>query len=77
MFRRKILALSSESNNSQAKYQHEVGSKVGVLANCFTLVSCLAYLSILKVEAICSSETSVDSQWTARRYIPKDSTLHN
>jgi hypothetical protein len=45
----------------------------------FTLVSCSAYFSTLKMEAICSSETSVDSQRTARRYtrIPEDGTLHN
>jgi hypothetical protein len=41
----------------------------------FTLVSCSAY-SNLKMEAICFSETSVDIQWTARRYIPLDSALH-
>jgi hypothetical protein len=34
-------------------------------------------LSILKMEAICSSETSVDTQRTTRRYIPGDGTLHN
>jgi hypothetical protein len=28
------------------------------------------------MEAICSSETSVDIQRTTRRYIPEDSTLH-
>jgi hypothetical protein len=34
--------------------------------------------STLKMEAICSSETSVDTQWTTRRYIPEDGTLlHN
>jgi hypothetical protein len=43
----------------------------------FTLVSCSAYSSTLKIEAICSSETSVDFQQTTRRYIPEDSTLHN
>jgi hypothetical protein len=32
--------------------------------------------SILKMEAICSSETSVDTQRTTRRYIPEDGTLH-
>jgi hypothetical protein len=31
----------------------------------------------MKMEAICSFETSVDIQRTARRYIPEDSTLHN
>jgi hypothetical protein len=29
------------------------------------------------MEAICSSETSVDTQRTTRRYIPEDGTLHN
>jgi hypothetical protein len=35
----------------------------------FTLVSYSAYFSTLKMEAICSSETSVYFQWTTRRYI--------
>jgi hypothetical protein len=43
----------------------------------FTLVYCSAYSSTLKMEAICSSETSVHIQRTTRRYIPEDSTLHN
>jgi hypothetical protein len=38
----------------------------------FMLVSCSAY-STLKIEVICTSEMSVDVQWTARRYIPEDS----
>jgi hypothetical protein len=28
------------------------------------------------MEAICSSETLVDTQWTTRHYIPEDGTLH-
>jgi hypothetical protein len=36
----------------------------------FTLVSCLAYSSTLKTEAMCSSET-VDLQWITRTYIPE------
>jgi hypothetical protein len=36
------------------------------------LVSCLA-----NIEATCSSESSVDSHRTTRRYIPEDRTLHN
>jgi hypothetical protein len=36
-----------------------------------------AYLSTLKMNAICSSETSVGTQRTTRRYIPEDGTLHN
>jgi hypothetical protein len=46
-------------------------------APAFVLVSCLAYFSTLKMEAICSSETSVDCQWTTWHYIPEDGTLHN
>jgi hypothetical protein len=33
--------------------------------------------STLKMKAICSSETPVDTQRTTRRYIPEDGTLHN
>jgi hypothetical protein len=40
------------------------------------LVPCFAYSSTLKREATCSSETSVVFQWTVRRYIPEDRTLH-
>jgi hypothetical protein len=50
---------------------------VALLAACFTLVSCLGYYSTMKMEATCSSETSVDFQPTTRRYIPEDRTLHN
>jgi hypothetical protein len=46
-------------------------------ATCFTLVSCLAYSSTVKMEAKCSSETSVDIQRTTRCYIPEDGILHN
>jgi hypothetical protein len=42
----------------------------------FTLVLCPAY-SILKMEAIYSSERSVDFQRTPRRYIREGSTAHN
>jgi hypothetical protein len=33
--------------------------------------------STLRMEAICSSETSVETQRTTRRYTPEDDTLHN
>jgi hypothetical protein len=36
-----------------------------------------AYSSNPKMEAMCSSETSVDFQRTTRHDIPEDSTLHN
>jgi hypothetical protein len=41
----------------------------------FTLVSCSAYSSTLKMEAIYSPETSVDFQRTTRRCITEDITL--
>jgi hypothetical protein len=34
-----------------------------------------AYSSTLKMEAICSSETFAEFQWSTRRYFPEDSTL--
>jgi hypothetical protein len=33
--------------------------------------------STLKTEAACCSETSVEFQWSTRRYIPEHITLHN
>jgi hypothetical protein len=45
------------------------------LSPAFTLASCLAYSSTLKMEATCLSETSVDFQRTTRRYIPEDRIL--
>jgi hypothetical protein len=41
------------------------------------LVSCLAYSPTPKMEAIHSSETSVDFYHTTRCYVPEDSTLHS
>jgi hypothetical protein len=38
-------------------------------------VTCRAYSWILKMEVVCSSETSVDFQRSTRRYIPEDRTL--
>jgi hypothetical protein len=62
---------------SQAKNRLEAGSKQNVLfATCFTLLSCMAYSLTLKMEEICSSETSVDFQWTTQRYIPEGRTLN-
>jgi hypothetical protein len=52
----------------------KISSACHLLSRCFF---CSTYSSTLKMEAICSSETSVDSQRTKRRYIPEDSTLHN
>jgi hypothetical protein len=41
------------------------------------LVGLLGFSSTLKMEALCSSETSVATQQTTRRHIPEDYTLHN
>jgi hypothetical protein len=41
------------------------------LANCFMLVFCVSYSSTLKIEATCTSETSVGFQRTALRYIQR------
>jgi hypothetical protein len=46
--------------------------KSRALATCFMVVTFLTYSSILKMEATCSSEKSVDFHWTTRRYIPED-----
>jgi hypothetical protein len=46
-------------------------------ATCFTLVSSLDYFSTLKVEAKCSSDTSVGFQRGTRRYILEHKTLPN
>jgi hypothetical protein len=35
-----------------------------LLATSFTLISCLAYSSALKMETVCSSETSIDFKQT-------------
>jgi hypothetical protein len=66
-FRRNILPPFSGSKNKQAEL---------CLPPAYTLVSCSAYFSTMKMEAICSSETSVDFQRTTRRHTPEDSTLH-
>jgi hypothetical protein len=49
--------------------------ETSLIANCFVRLSCLAYSSILKTEATCSSETSIGFQQTTWRYIPEGRTL--
>jgi hypothetical protein len=48
-----------------------------LLATFLMQVSFLAYSSTLKMEAICSSEASVDFQQATRRYIPQERILQN
>jgi hypothetical protein len=52
--------------------RNQRASRWKMLATCFHTGSCSVYSSTLKMEAICSSETSADIQWTTRRYIPED-----
>jgi hypothetical protein len=51
---------------------------MALLATCFhagILLGLFLYSLTLKIEEICSSETSVDFQWTTQHYTPDDSTL--
>jgi hypothetical protein len=60
------------SLGSQPTFRRNI-SKLG-LPPPFTLASVSTY-STLMMEAICSSERSIDFQWTIRRYIPEESPL--
>jgi hypothetical protein len=62
-FRRNMPPSSPVSKNKQT------------LSPPFTLVYCSAYFFTLKMEAVCPSDTSVNTQRTTRRYIPQDGTL--
>jgi hypothetical protein len=57
--------------------KEETSMKQDFLVAYLILVSCLAYFSILKMEATCSSEKSVYFQRTTRRYIPEYITLQS
>jgi hypothetical protein len=65
MFRRNMLPQSSGSKNKKI-----------LLASIFMLISRLVRFSILKVDATCSSETSVYFQWTEQPYIPDERMFH-
>jgi hypothetical protein len=47
-----------------------------LVAACFLLTTHFAYALTLKMEAVCSSETSVNFYWATQHYIPVDSTFH-
>jgi hypothetical protein len=59
--------LVSSSSNMYKTYKH---IKVPLLATCFTLVSCLASSSSLKMEAPCYCEMLADFQQTIQSCIP-------
>jgi hypothetical protein len=52
-------------------------SPCSMFAVCFMLLSCLTHSSALRMEATCSSKTSVDFHLTIHNYIPDNRTLHN
>jgi hypothetical protein len=54
----------------------EVLTAVTLLATCFNSGFLSAYSLIMKMEAMPSSEKSVEFQRITQRYIPEDSTLH-
>jgi hypothetical protein len=57
-------------------YQTPVfGTLVALLTGCFLLVSCLAFSSAVRMEAVRFSETSLDFYQTKLHYIPEDSIL--
>jgi hypothetical protein len=51
--------------------------KAAILTACFMLVPCLAYSSTVKMEATCSSETSINFHRNTLHYIPDVRILHN
>jgi hypothetical protein len=76
-FRRNMSPPSSGSNEQSEKQACNWVANRSQRSTCLILVSRLAYSPILMLEAIYSSETSVDFQRTTHRYIPDDGTLHN
>jgi hypothetical protein len=52
-------------------------AKTSKLATCCLLVFAELISLTLKMEAICSSETLVETQRTTRFHIPEDDTIHN
>jgi hypothetical protein len=60
----------------QCRIISKKAARTDLLAVYFVLVSCLAYSSALKVEAIFSSERSFDFYRTTQCYIPEDRILH-
>jgi hypothetical protein len=67
-----------QSEGSQPTFQRNsrgAVSKQSLLPDIW-LVTCLAYPSTLKMEAICFSETSVDFHRSTPKYIPEHRTVH-
>jgi hypothetical protein len=65
--------------NIQAGLQRKLHKEFCLLGynSMLTLDSCSDYSSTLQMEALCSYETSVDSERTTRLYIPEERTPHS
>jgi hypothetical protein len=53
-----------------------MSDKQSLVASFFHVGFMLSLFSYLKMEAIYSTKTSVDFQWTIQPYIPENGTLH-
>jgi hypothetical protein len=72
-----VYSVDSQQNFwSNTEFLLSGSKKQADLITCFMLVSCLTHSPILKTEATCLSETSVDFQRTSRHYAIKDITIH-
>jgi hypothetical protein len=68
--------LSAEYEQLQETSRKYAAIRV-LLAACFMLVSCLAYASTQKMEAVYHSEMSADIQQPSQLYIPEDRNFHS
>jgi hypothetical protein len=71
-----LLCNAVQSVESLPTFRRNISPQI-CLPPALTLVSCSAYSSTLKMEAICFSVTLVDFQRNTRRCIPEDIILHN
>jgi hypothetical protein len=71
------LHLQGRRKFQQVPASKQVASLVQGACHLLTGWFLLKFSSTLKMEAICSSETSVTSQQTTRRHIPEDDNLQN
>jgi hypothetical protein len=72
-FRMNILPPFSRLKSTLCKQQ----ATSALLTACFLLITCLSYCSILKMEAVFSSDTLVNFYQTTRRHIREDSAHHD
>jgi hypothetical protein len=73
------LHLQSRRISRQGISQQEVGTKQkqAFIASCFLIPTSLSFSLTLKMEAVRSSETSLNFYRSTRHHIPEDSTLRN